>query len=50
MSAPRLIFLAGPNGVGKSTFYELYLKDTGLEFINADRITAAAQPDFLYST
>jgi len=41
MPAPRLIFLAGPNGAGKSTFYELFLQETGLEFINADRITAA---------
>lgn len=41
MPPPRVIFLAGPNGAGKSTFYESYLKETGLEFINADRIKAA---------
>ncbi len=38
---PRLIFLAGSNGAGKSTFFEAFLKDTGLPFVNADRIGAA---------
>jgi len=41
MAAPRLIFLAGTNGAGKSTFYETFLRDTGLPFVNADRLTAA---------
>jgi len=40
MTPPRLIFLAGPNGAGKSTFYESYLQVTGLDFVNADRLTA----------
>lgn len=40
MTPPRLIFLAGPNGAGKSTFYESYLRETGLDFVNADRLTA----------
>jgi predicted ABC-type ATPase len=33
---PRLVVLAGPNGAGKSTFYRLYLKKSGLPFLNAD--------------
>lgn len=37
---PRLIFLAGPNGAGKSTFHETYLIKSGLNFVNADRLTA----------
>ncbi|HEY3757612.1 MAG TPA: zeta toxin family protein [Opitutaceae bacterium] len=37
----RLEFLAGPNGDGKSTFFEAFLKDSGRPFINADRIAAA---------
>jgi predicted ABC-type ATPase len=38
---PRLIFLAGPKGAGKSTFFETFLKDSGLPFVNTDRIAAA---------
>jgi predicted ABC-type ATPase len=34
--------LAGPNGAGKSTFHEAFLADSGLPFVNADRIAAAA--------
>jgi predicted ABC-type ATPase len=33
---PILIVLAGSNGAGKSTFYETYLEQLGLQFINAD--------------
>ncbi len=40
MTPPRLIFLAGPNGAGKSTFHETYLSKCGLDFVNADRLTA----------
>ena len=45
MTVPRLIFLAGPNGAGKSTFHEAFLVDTGLEFVNADRLTAGLHID-----
>ena len=31
-----LVLLAGPNGVGKSTFYEAHLLGTGLPFLNSD--------------
>lgn len=31
-----MIALAGSNGAGKSTFYESYLADSGLRFVNAD--------------
>ena len=34
----QLWVLAGGNGAGKSRFYETYLKDKGLSFINADLI------------
>jgi len=33
---PIVIVLAGSNGAGKSTFYESFLADSGLRFINAD--------------
>ena len=35
---PVLVFLAGSNGAGKSTFFEEYLEDLGLPYVNADRI------------
>lgn len=35
---PVVIVLAGPNGSGKTTFFEEYLEDLGLPFVNADRI------------
>src|SRR5476649_2220 len=41
MAAARLIFLAGPDGAGKSTFFETFLRESGLPFVNADRIMAA---------
>jgi predicted ABC-type ATPase len=41
--SPLLIFLAGSNGAGKSTFFETYLADLGLSFVNADRIAKALQ-------
>lgn len=34
----QLVILAGGNGSGKSTFYNEYLKDQGIDFINADEI------------
>lgn len=33
---PIVIVLAGSNGAGKSTFYESFLADSGLRFVNAD--------------
>lgn len=33
---PVLIFLAGANGAGKSTFFAEYLGELGLPFVNAD--------------
>lgn len=38
---PIIIALAGSNGSGKSTFYESYLVDSGLRFINADELSAS---------
>jgi hypothetical protein len=35
---PVIIALAGSNGSGKSTFYESFLSDSGLRFINADEL------------
>jgi predicted ABC-type ATPase len=45
VSDPVLHLLAGPNGAGKSTFQdELLGPETGLPFINADRIAARKWP------
>lgn len=33
---PVLVAVAGPNGVGKTTFYHAHLKAAGLRFVNAD--------------
>jgi predicted ABC-type ATPase len=38
---PIIIALAGSNGAGKSTFYESYLADGGLRFVNADELSAS---------
>jgi predicted ABC-type ATPase len=37
---PIIVALAGSNGSGKSTFYESYLSDAGLRFINSDELSA----------
>ena len=37
---PVLIAIAGPNGVGKSTFFRSFLEDSGLPFVNADALAA----------
>jgi len=37
--------LVGGNGVGKSTFYNLFLKHLGLPFVNADVLAKIAYPD-----
>jgi predicted ABC-type ATPase len=34
----QLWILAGGNGAGKSRFYDTYLKDKDLSFVNADRL------------
>lgn len=38
---PIVIVLAGSNGAGKSTFYESFLADSGLRFVNADMLALA---------
>jgi len=38
---PIIIALAGSNGAGKSTFFDAFLKDSGLRFVNADTIASA---------
>lgn len=38
---PIVIALAGSNGAGKSTFYESFLADAGLRFVNADVLSAS---------
>ncbi len=43
--AKQLWMLTGGNGVGKSTFYKLYLKPLGLPFVNADIIAKFSFPD-----
>ena len=35
---PVLIFLAGPNGAGTTTFFDEYLEPFGMPYVNADRI------------
>jgi predicted ABC-type ATPase len=35
---PVLVVIAGPNGSGKTTFYEEYIAPHGLPFVNADLI------------
>ena len=38
MTQKRIWVLAGGNGAGKTTFYEMFLKKQGISFINADII------------
>ena len=42
---PVLVVIAGSNGAGKSTFYDLYLRALGLPFVNADDIARALRPE-----
>lgn len=42
---PQLWVLAGGNGAGKSTFYERFLKPSGLPFVNADILARELFPD-----
>jgi len=41
----QLWMLVGGNGAGKSTFYDLFLKDFGLPFVNADNLARIAYPE-----
>jgi predicted ABC-type ATPase len=41
----RLWVLAGGNGAGKSTFYNLYLAKHGINLVNADMIAKSINPD-----
>lgn len=38
---PIVIAMADSNGTGKSTFYESYLADAGLRFVDADVLSAS---------
>lgn len=45
MANPRQLWvLAGGNGAGKSTFYQLYLAGYGIPFVNADLIARDLNP------
>ncbi len=37
-SRPIVVALAGSNGAGKSTFFEVFLSNCGLRFVNADEL------------
>jgi predicted ABC-type ATPase len=39
--APLVVALVGSNGAGKTTFFETFLRHTGLPFVNADEIAAS---------
>ena len=41
----QIWILAGANGAGKTTFYNHYLRDYGIKFINADLIAREIDPD-----
>ncbi|MCP3942768.1 MAG: AAA family ATPase [Desulfobacteraceae bacterium] len=41
----QLWILAGGNGSGKTTFYEMYLKPLGIKFVNADLIAKKIDSD-----
>lgn len=45
MGAPLLVMLAGPNGGGKSTFFESHLQSLGLPFLNADTLAREIRLD-----
>jgi predicted ABC-type ATPase len=42
---PQLWLLVGGNGAGKSTFYHRFLRERGVQFVNADQIARAIAPD-----
>ena len=41
----QLWMLVGGNGAGKSTFYQLFLKNLGLPFVNAHNLARIAYPE-----
>ncbi len=41
----QLWMLVGGNGAGKSTFYDLFLKELDLPFVNADNLAKIAYPE-----
>ena len=46
MATPRQLWvLAGGNGAGKTTFYNLYLAKYGIKFVNADLIAKDIDPE-----
>jgi len=46
MAPPRQLWvLAGGNGAGKTTFYNLYLDKYGIKFVNADLIAKDIDPE-----
>ena len=46
MANPRQLWvLAGGNGAGKTTFYNLYLAKFGIKFVNADLIAKDIDPE-----
>jgi predicted ABC-type ATPase len=42
---PVIVCVAGSNGAGKSTYFELFLAQTGLRFVNADEIARELEID-----
>lgn len=46
MTASKQVWiLAGGNGAGKSTFYDLFLAPKGIQYINSDRIARDINPE-----
>lgn len=45
MTRPQLWLLAGGNGAGKTTFYELFLWPKNVRLVNADQIAKILNPD-----
>lgn len=45
MAKPQLWILVGGNGAGKSTFYQYFLRERGMPFVNADVIAREYFPD-----
>ncbi len=45
MTRPQLWLLAGGNGAGKTTFYDLFLSPKNVRLVNADQIAKMLNPD-----